>query len=152
MEQLYTISEAARRLGLPASTIRFYDKRGLLPHVSRTDGGIRMFTEDDLEWLRFIERLKVSGMPIAEIKEYVDLYLEGDGTIERRREIVHARRDDIDARLARLRLARDFIEYKCWFYDVAHESGTTDTPRNMPPDELPPKIRAIKKKCRINKY
>ena len=47
------------------------------------------FDEDDLEWMRFVERLKVSGMPIKEIREYIQLYLEGDSTIEERRKIVY---------------------------------------------------------------
>lgn len=111
-----------------------------------------MFDEDDLEWMRFVERLKASGMPIKEIREYIDLYLAGDSTIEERRRIVHERRKAIDAQLEELMLAREFIEYKCWYYDVASESGTCDTPRNMSYDELPERIRRIKDKCRINRY
>lgn len=71
MSKLYTIGDASRVLGMPASTIRFYDKNGLLPHMGRTESGIRMFTEDDLEWVRFIERRKTSGMPLKEIKRYI---------------------------------------------------------------------------------
>ncbi len=152
MDRLYTIGDAARKLGMPASTIRYYDKRGLLPHMGRTDGGIRMFTEDDLEWARFIERLKVSGMPLKEIKRYIDLYIEGDSTIGERLRIVLARRDEIDRQIAELELARDFIEYKCWFYEVANEAGTCDVPRAMLREDLPPDIARIKEKCRINRY
>ncbi|MEI3272239.1 MAG: MerR family transcriptional regulator [Gemmiger formicilis] len=54
----YTVGEMARRLGVPASTIRYYDKEGLLPFVGRSSGGIRVFTEKDFEWLRIIECLK----------------------------------------------------------------------------------------------
>ena len=81
---LYTIGDAARELGIPASTLRYYDKEGLLPHTSRSGSGIRMFTEDDFEWVRFIERLKLSGMPIKEIKSYIDLYEQGDATLPQR--------------------------------------------------------------------
>lgn len=108
--------------------------------------------EDDLEWMRFVERLKVSGMPIKEIREYIQLYLADDSTIARRRKIVYERKAAIEAQLAELRLAHDFISYKCWFYDVAPESGTCDTPRNMPVEDLPDDIRRIKAKCRINRY
>ena len=89
MGRLYTIGEASEELGMPASTIRFYERNGLIPNMRRTDGGIRQFDEDDLEWMRFVERLKVSGMPIKEIREYIKLYLEGDSTIEARRRIVY---------------------------------------------------------------
>ena len=49
-------------------------------------------------------------------------------------------------------LARDFIDYKGWYYDVARESGTCDTPKNMPYEELPEDIKRIKAKCKINRY
>ena len=152
MEKLYTIGDAAAELGMPASTIRFYEKNGLIPNQQRSSDGRRLFDEDDLEWMRFVERLKVSGMPIKEIREYIQLYIEGDSTIEERRRIVYERRAAIDAQLEELKLARDFIDNKCWFYDVARESGTCDTPKNMPYDELPDKIKRIKAKCRINRY
>ena len=152
MDKIYTIGEAAAELGMPASTIRFYDKNGLFPDVARSQGGIRVFTEDDLEWARFIERLKVSGMPIKEIREYIELYRQGDSTIEERRRIVNERREAIKEQLDDLKLALDFITYKCWYYEVAAESGTCETPKNMPLDELPDDIRRIKAKCRINRY
>lgn len=152
MGKLYTIGDAAAELDMPASTIRFYEKNGLIPNQQRTSDGRRLFDEDDLEWMRFVERLKVSGMPIKEIREYIQLYLQGDATIEERRRIVYERRDAIDEQLAQLKLARDFIDYKCWFYDVARESGTCDTPRTMPDEDLPDRIKRIKAKCRINRY
>ena len=152
MGRLYTIGDAAVALGMPASTIRFYDKNGLIPHMSRSENGIRVFNEDDLEWMRFIERLKVSGMPIREIREYIDLTLRGDSTIEERRRIVYERKAAIEEQLRELELAHEFLVYKCWFYDVASESGTTETPQNMPEDQIPEEIRRIKEKCQVNKY
>ena len=152
MSGLYTIGDAAAKLDMPASTIRFYEKNGLIPNQQRSSDGRRLFDEDDLEWMRFVERLKVSGMPIKEIREYIQLYMEGDSTIEERRRIVYERRAAIDRQLEELQLARDFIEYKCWFYDVASESGTCETPREMPFNELPKDIQRIKAKCRINRY
>ena len=62
MEKLYTIGDAAAELGMPASTIRFYEKNGLIPNQQRSSDGRRLFDEDDLEWMRFVERLKVSGI------------------------------------------------------------------------------------------
>ena len=152
MDKVYTIGDAAAELGMPASTIRFYEKNGLIPNQQRSSDGRRLFDEDDLEWMRFVERLKVSGMPIKEIREYIQLYIACDETIEERRRIVYERRDAIDEQLAELKLARDFIDYKCWYYDVARESGTCDTPRNMPYEELPEDIKRIKAKCKINRY
>lgn len=55
---LYTVGEMAKRLGVAASTLRYYDKEGLLPFVERSSGGIRMFKDADFEWLQIIECLK----------------------------------------------------------------------------------------------
>ncbi len=149
---LYTIGDAAKELGIPASALRYYDKEGLLPHVTRSNGGIRMFTEDDFEWVHFIERLKTSGLPIKEIKRYVDLYLQGDSTIEERRELIYARREAVERQMAELQQTLDFITYKCWFYDKALEAGTTEVPHSMDPEDMPPDIREIKKRCGVNRY
>lgn len=65
---LYTVSEMAKRLGVAPSTLRYYDKEGLLPFIERSDGGIRMFKDTDFEWLSIIECLKKTGMPIKELK------------------------------------------------------------------------------------
>lgn len=152
MARMYTIGDAAAELGMPASTIRFYEKNGLVPNMQRSSGGIRLFGEDDLEWMRFVERLKASGMPIKEIRTFIDLFQQGDATIEERRRIIHKRRDAVERQIAELELTREFIEYKCWFYDVAAEAGTCDVPRNMPADEMPERMRQIKERCGISQY
>lgn len=149
---LYTIGDAAKKLGVQPSAIRYYDKEGLLPHMERSESGIRMFSEDDFEWFHFLERLKRSGMPIKEIKRFIDLYQQGDSTIEERRELMHARKAAVEEEMNRLQETLDFITYKCWFYDVAAEAGTTAVPHDMPVEDMPPEIRAIKERCGINKY
>ena len=70
---VYTVGEAAKRLGLSPSTLRYYDKEGLLPFVERSSGGIRMFQEKDFEWLQVIECMKKAGMPIKDIRQYLEL-------------------------------------------------------------------------------
>lgn len=64
---MYTVGEMAKMLGVPASTLRYYDKEGLLPFVGRSASGIRMFRESDLEWLRIIGCMKKAGMSIRDI-------------------------------------------------------------------------------------
>jgi hypothetical protein len=66
----YTVGQMAKMLGLAGSTLRYYDKEGLLPFVERSSGGIRMFREKDYEWLQIIECLKKAGMSIKDIKKY----------------------------------------------------------------------------------
>ena len=72
--RVYSIGDVADLLGLSASTIRFYDGKGLLPNVERSEGGVRRFSEDNLDWLRMIEHLKMSGMTIAAILEKCQIH------------------------------------------------------------------------------
>ncbi len=75
---LYTVGEIAKILHIPASTLRYYDKEGLLPLVERSKGGIRMFSDKDYEWLKVIECLKKSGLSIKEIRTFIDMVGRGD--------------------------------------------------------------------------
>lgn len=145
----YSIGEAARALGIPASTIRYYEKNGLLPHIGRTEGGIRNFTDADLDLLRLIGHLKMSGMSLHEIREFVRLSEMGDEFIEARRALVHGRREKILEQIEDLNRTLRFIEYKCWFYDTAAEAGTCEVPSTMPKEEMPPEMVAILEECQI---
>ena len=81
------------RLDVPASTLRFYDKEGLLPFVERLPGGIRMFQDTDLEWLQIIGCMKKAGMSIRDIRQYIELVLRGDDTIDTRLKMFHRQRE-----------------------------------------------------------
>ena len=69
------------RLDVPASTLRFYDKEGLLPFVERLPGGILMFQDTDLEWLQITCCMKKAGMSIRDIRQYIEQAQRGDDTI-----------------------------------------------------------------------
>ena len=70
---IYTVGEMAKLLGVTASTLRYYDKEGLLPFVERSSGGIRMFQESDIEWLQVIGCMKKAGMSIKDIRNYIEM-------------------------------------------------------------------------------
>ena len=72
----YTVGEMAKMLDVPASTLRYYDKEGLLPFVARSSGGIRLFQDSDLEWLRVIGCMKKAGMSIKDIRQYIELAMQ----------------------------------------------------------------------------
>ena len=146
-ERFYSIGEVAERLGLATSTIRFYDKKGLLPGVTRSEGGIRQFSEADIDWLRMIEHLKMSGMTIAEIQDFTVLYQQCDESIEARRALVYGRRNEILRQIEMLQETLDFITYKCWYYDKVAEAGTCEVPQGMLEEEMPPNIAKIFRKC-----
>ena len=99
---VYTVGETARMLEVPASTLRYYDKEGLLPFVERSSGGIRMFRDVDFEWLRIIGCMKKAGMPIKAIREYIQLTLSGDDTIDARLELFQRQRESLRAQMAEL--------------------------------------------------
>ena len=80
---LYTVGEMAKRLGIAPSTLRYYDQEGLLPFVERSSSGMRMFKDSDYEWLQVIECLKKTGMQLKDIREFIEMAMQGDETIER---------------------------------------------------------------------
>ena len=90
---IYTVGEMAQKLGVPASTLRYYDKEGLLPFVERSSGGIRMFRENDFEWLQVIRCMKKAGMSIKDIRQYIELSMQGDDTIDTRLEMFRHQRE-----------------------------------------------------------
>lgn len=89
-------------MGVAPSTLRYYDKEGLLPFVERSGGGIRMFKGEDIEWLSIIECLKKTGMPIKEIKQFIDWCIEGDSTIDKRLELIDRQRERVHEQMAQL--------------------------------------------------
>lgn len=134
---LYTVGETAKILNVAPSTLRYYDKEGLLPFVERSVGGIRVFKEEDFNWLFIIECLKKSGLSIKDIKHYIDLSLEGDETIDERLEIFENQRKKLSAQMADLKATLEILDYKCWYYETARKFGTTAVPQSMPVEEIP---------------
>ena len=143
----YTVGEMARRMGVPASTIRYYDKEGLLPFVGRSSGGIRVFTEKDFEWLRIIECLKKTGMSLKDIREYIELAMQGDETIARRLELFRKQRTVLETRMAELQQTMDTLDYKCWFYETAAARGSTEGISDLPDEALPEALRPCGSVC-----
>ena len=90
---VYTVGEMAKRLEVPASTLRYYDKEGLLPFVERSSGGMRMFRDSDLEWLQVISCMKKAGMPLRDIRRYIQLAMQGDDTIDTRLQMFRRQRE-----------------------------------------------------------
>ncbi|TMC72449.1 MAG: MerR family transcriptional regulator [Chloroflexi bacterium] len=70
----YRIGELAAKVGLTERTIRYYEERGLLESVKRLDGGQRVYTDDDVRRLKFIQKLKMLGLSLAEMQELETLY------------------------------------------------------------------------------
>lgn len=84
----YTIGEVAEKLNIPNSTLRYYDKKGLLPFVDRDQAGRRSFKDNDLNFLEVIECMKKCGMTIKEIRYFIDLCMAGDVTLDARYQLL----------------------------------------------------------------
>ena len=145
---VYTVGEMARMLGVPASTLRYYDKEGLLPFVERSSGGIRMFRESDAEWLRIITCMKKAGMSIRDIRAYIDLALRGDDTIDARLAMFRRQREALRAQMEELEHTMQTVEYKCWYYETAKAAGTTEHMDEIPDEAVPERFRAIREELR----
>ena len=104
----YTVGEMAKRLGVPASTLRYYDKEGLLPFVERSSGGIRLFKDSDFEWLSMIECMKQTGMPMT----FIDLCMAGDSTLSERLNLIRRQQKVVHAQMAQLQSTLDMLDYK----------------------------------------
>ena len=119
----YTISEAAQKTGLPPSTIRFYDKEGLLPNIKRKNG-IRMFEDMDLRLMGLLTCLKNTGMPIKRIRDYVELTSKGDETLQERYEIIKAQRQFVLDQIEQLQYYLEELDFKDWYYNKALAAGS----------------------------
>ena len=119
----YTISEAAEKTGLPPSTIRYYDKEGLLPNIKRKNG-IRVFEDMDLRLMGLLTCLKNTGMPIKRIRDYVELTSKGDDTLQERYEIIKAQRQFVLDQIEQLQYYLEELDFKDWYYNKALAAGS----------------------------
>jgi DNA-binding transcriptional MerR regulator len=120
----YSIGEVAKMLNLTIYTLRYYDKEGLLPFVERTSSGTRVFKESDVESLKIVECLKATGMPLKDIKCFIDWCSQGDCTLRQRYNMFIERKAVVAAQMEEMKKTMEVIEYKCSYYKTALEAGT----------------------------
>ncbi|MDF2925824.1 MAG: MerR family transcriptional regulator [Paenibacillaceae bacterium] len=116
----YTIKDVAEATGLSIFTIRFYDKEGLLPFVSKDAAGRRVFTESDLYMIRTICCLKDTGMQIKDIRKYIDFCMQGTSSIEPRKTLLSAHRMKIIADIEALHHNLAQLDSKLDIYNSPH--------------------------------
>lgn len=144
----YRIGEMAKKLGVAPSTLRYYEQEGLLPFAERSNGGIRVFKDSDYEWLQIIGCLKKTGMQLKAIKTFIEMAMQGDGTIDARLELIIKQKTAVQEQIAELEETLRILEFKEWYYSTAKETGSTAIPRNMTLDELPEQFREVRLKLR----
>ena len=113
---MYSIREVCEKTGLPSHTLRYYEKEGLLTNVSRSTGGFRQYSDEDLEWLGLICCLKNTGMPLQEIARFVRLAHQGDYTLGERVELLKAHREQIVSRMEEMQRYLDKITWKVNYF------------------------------------
>ncbi len=134
----YTIKEAAQIMGIPATTLRYYDRQGLLPFVERKQSGYRVFSDNDIMLLRVIDCLKRSGMELKDIRQFTEWLREGDASLEKRYQMFLERKEAVEQQMAEMQKTLDMINHKCWYYKTAIEAGTEAIHfKNINQKELP---------------
>ena len=144
----YTVGEMAKRLHVAPSTLRDYDKEGLLPFLERSSGGIRIFQDSDFEWLSIISCLKQTGMPIKDIKAFIDWCIEGDATIPQRLGLIDQQRQRVLEQIEQLQATLHILDYKHWYYETAQKAGTCAIHETLTEADIPP---ALQDACRCIK-
>ncbi|WP_125140892.1 MerR family transcriptional regulator [Clostridium transplantifaecale] len=145
---LYTVGEMAKKLNVSPSTLRYYDKEGLLPFVERSVGGIRMFKKSDFEWLSIIECLKQTGMPIKEIKSFIDWCIEGDSTIQQHLELIEQQRDIMMKMISEMEETLKMLDYKKWYYETAKSASTCSIHQKLQKKDIPTEFWAMREKAK----
>ena len=154
MSEALTIGRMATELGVSTHTLRYYEQAGLLLPVSRTDAGHRLYARADIEWLRFVMRLKATGMSIAGMQAFAALRARGDETAEERLALLAEHRKRVLDELAQLQTNLAAIDEKIRHYealardmtrtgraDKARRPVTTQPPKDLPcntPKRTPP--------------
>ena len=116
IENGMTIQQAAGETGLSAHTLRYYERIGLISPVDRAPNGHRRYTEDDVGWIGFLNKLRATGMPISKMKRYADLQRQGDDTLAERLALLEEHRREVKKRIQELERNLAVIEHKIGYY------------------------------------
>jgi DNA-binding transcriptional MerR regulator len=111
------IGEVATRTGRSVHAIRWYEAQGLVPGVERDGGGRRVYTEHHVGWLEFMDRLRGTGMSVAQMRAYTALVKKGSAALGERRALLRAHQARVLENIARWTEALTLIEAKLEFYD-----------------------------------
>jgi DNA-binding transcriptional MerR regulator len=115
--ETFTIQEVAEITDLSAHTLRYYEKIGLLEHISRHENGHRRYAEEDLGWIHFLKLLRATGMPIQQMQVFMDFARQGDSTIPDRIEVLSKHRQQLAAHIAELQDHMGHLDRKIAYYN-----------------------------------
>lgn len=111
------IAEVSKEYGLSADTLRYYERIGLLPNVTRTASGIRDYSEQDCARVQFVKCMRAASVSIEALIEYMALMDEGDATLEARKALLEEQRELVRGRIAEMQAGLDRLDYKIDNYE-----------------------------------
>ena len=132
---MYSMKEACTLTNMTYENLKFYCNEGLVPNVKRDRRNSRVFDEHDIKWIQSLNCLKSCGMSIAEMKQYLALCMEGEGTIPERKVILAEKKETLLKSITELQKAVAYIDWKQRFYDDVL-SGKTAYYSNLVPELL----------------
>ncbi|MDD3347121.1 MerR family transcriptional regulator [Oscillibacter sp.] len=112
-----TIAQVSRQYGLSADTLRYYERIGLIPPVPRNNSGIRDYDTVSCQWIELMKCMRSAGVQIEALIEYVALFQQGDATLNARRELLIAQREQLKLRMADMQASLDRLESKIEHYE-----------------------------------
>ncbi|MBQ7594375.1 MAG: MerR family transcriptional regulator [Synergistaceae bacterium] len=129
---IYTMLQACKETGMTYQGLKFYCNEGLVPNVKRDKINRRIFDEHDIAWIKSLRKLRKCGMSIADMKEYMNLCLEGEKTIPQRQVILARTRERLQRQIDELKESIRYIDNKQGFYDGVL-SGAAEYVSNLLP-------------------
>jgi DNA-binding transcriptional MerR regulator len=118
-----TIKEVSEKFNITQDTLRYYERVGMIPHVTRTSGGIRDYRQEDLNWVELAICMRSAGLPVEVMIEYVKLYQAGDSTIPARLQLLTDQREILVEQRKQIDVTLDRLNYKIARYEIAAETG-----------------------------
>lgn len=118
-----TIKEVSQKYNISQDTLRYYERVGRIPKVTRTASGIRDYQESDLSWVELVICMRSAGLPVEALIEYVELYQQGDQTFSARLELLQEQRRNLEEQQKQLEAAISKLDYKISRYEVAVKTG-----------------------------
>ena len=112
-----TIAEVSRKYDISADTLRYYERIGLIPPVPRTRGGLRDYGEESCGWIQLMKCMRAAGVQIEALIEYVDLFQQGDATLDARKALLVEQRDQLVSRMAEMHASLDLLNQKIDRYE-----------------------------------
>lgn len=122
MESCLTITQVAKRTGLTAYTLRYYERISLIAPVARASGGQRRYAASDMDWLGFLLRLRATGMPIQRMQEFARLRSQGNATASERREMLEHHLAEVLAQVQALQQSAQVLQAKIAYYQQVEHS------------------------------